>query len=215
MFTGIIEEVGTILAVKASQQAMQLTVGAQRILHDVQLGDSIAVNGVCLTVTSFTPSSFTVDVMPESIKATSLDGLAPQMRVNLERAMAANGRFGGHFVSGHVDGIGTIISRKREANALYVQIAVDESLLHYMIPRGSVAVDGTSLTIFALDDKSFTISLIPHTADESVVGTKAKGAIVNIECDMMAKYIEKFTTARQPKAPSRLTASFLQEHGYL
>lgn len=215
MFTGIIEEVGTICDVRQSGEAMEMIVASKRVITDVQLGDSISVNGVCLTVTRFTDDSFSVDIMPETVRATSLRGLTKGNKVNLERAMSANGRFGGHFVSGHVDGIGTILSKKREHNAVYYRIGIDDSLRKYMIQKGSVAVDGTSLTIFAIDKESFTISIIPHTLDETIIGLKDVGSIVNIECDMVGKYIEQFIVQRfSTGTTSSLTESFLAEHGY-
>ncbi|MCP8966979.1 riboflavin synthase [Ectobacillus ponti] len=214
MFTGIIEETGTIMSMQQAGQAIAMMIKAERILSDVQLGDSIAVNGVCLTVTSFTKSSFTVDVMPETVKATSLQSLQRGSSVNLERAMGAGGRFGGHFVTGHVDGIGRIAEKRKQDNAMYYRIELPENLLRYCIYKGSVAIDGTSLTIFGLDDTSITISLIPHTVGYSIVGHKGTGDIVNIECDMIGKYIERFTRREEP--PKRpLTESFLRDHGYL
>ncbi|MFD3447857.1 riboflavin synthase [Microbacteriaceae bacterium 4G12] len=212
MFTGIVEEIGTIKQMKQNGQTMQLTISAQHILSDVHIGDSIAVNGICLTVTSFTSSMFIVDVMPETVKATSLQTLKQGSSVNLERAMSANGRFGGHFVTGHVDGTGTITQKKHSQNAVYYRILLPPSLLRYCMPKGSVAVDGTSLTIFGVDDTSITISLIPHTMDYSIVGQKGRGDIVNIECDMIGKYIERFVT-KQTK--SSLTESFLKENGFI
>ncbi len=143
MFTGIVEELGTIANMQQSGEAMKLTIHANKILSDVHLGDSIAVNGICLTVTSFTTTSFTVDAMPETMQSTSLRMLKPHCKVNLERAMAANGRFGGHFVSGHIDGIGTILNKKQHYNAVYYKIAISEELLRYCLHKGSVAVDGT------------------------------------------------------------------------
>lgn len=215
MFTGIIEEVGTIRDVRQSGEAMEMVVESKRIVTDAQLGDSIAVNGVCLTVTKFTEESFSVDIMPETVRATSLRGLTKGDKVNLERAMSAKGRFGGHIVSGHVDGIGTILSKKREHNAVYYRIGVKQHLRKYMIEKGSVAVDGTSLTIFAVDKESFTISIIPHTLDETIIGLKGVGNIVNIECDMVGKYIEQFIVQRfSTDTTSSLTESFLAEHGY-
>ncbi|MBO9129779.1 riboflavin synthase [Bacillus sp. 165] len=212
MFTGIIEEMGTIQHINQTGQAIVLHIAAKTILADVHLGDSIAVNGVCLTVTSFTSSSFTVDVMPETVKATSLQSLKQGSTVNLERAMSANGRFGGHFVSGHVDGVGTIIQKKQQHNAVYYKIQLPKSLLHYCIYKGSIAIDGTSLTIFGTDESSITISLIPHTMEGSVIGTKNVGDIVNIECDMVGKYIEHFVK-KQPS--SSITEGFLSEHGFI
>jgi riboflavin synthase len=215
MFTGIIEEVGTIEQMKQSGEAIVITIGAKKILDDVRLGDSIAVNGVCLTVTSFTNRSFTVDVMPETVRATSLRTLTRGSKVNLERAMAANGRFGGHFVSGHVDGIGEIIRKEPVANAVYYDIKVPKELRKYMILKGSVAVDGTSLTIFGLTDDTFTISLIPHTRAETILGEKQVGDIVNIECDVIGKYVEQFISGKKDERQSSgITLEFLEQHGY-
>ncbi|MFJ8527746.1 riboflavin synthase [Bacillus sp. NPDC094106] len=214
MFTGIVEELGTVSNIKQSGEAMELTIHANSILSDVKLGDSIAVNGICLTVTSFTASSFTVDAMPETMKSTSLCMLQPRSKVNLERAMAANGRFGGHFVTGHIDGVGTIVSKKQHFNAIYYKIGIPNDLLRYCLQKGSVAVDGTSLTIFDIDESSITISLIPHTVSESIIGEKVAGDIVNIECDMIGKYIEHFIS-KPAKRGSSVTESFLQENGFL
>ncbi|RBW70360.1 riboflavin synthase [Bacillus taeanensis] len=216
MFTGIIEEIGTIKRMNQSGDAIVMTIGASHVLEDVSLGDSIAVNGVCLTVTSFKKDVFTVDVMPETVHHTSLKLLKVGSNVNLERAMAANGRFGGHFVSGHVDGIGTIKSKKAVDNAVYYHIEVSEELLHYIVLKGSVTVDGTSLTVFGVDRDHFTISLIPHTLSETILGEKGSGDIVNIECDMLGKYIEQFISKRfhTSSKKSSLTESFLEEHGY-
>ena len=217
MFTGIIEEVGTIEQMKQSGQAIVMTIQSKKLLDDVHLGDSIAVNGVCLTVTSFDKQRFTVDMMPETVKNTSLRSLSRGSRVNLERAMAAGGRFGGHFVSGHVDGIGEIVRKQREDNAVYYEIKVSAELLKYIILKGSVAIDGTSLTVFGITDETFTISIIPHTLSETIIGEKGPGDIVNIECDMVGKYIEQFIERRFTKASPQkqtLSASFLEEHGY-
>ncbi|MBY0597426.1 riboflavin synthase [Bacillus bingmayongensis] len=214
MFTGIVEELGTVSNIRQSGEAMKLTIEANTILSDVKLGDSIAVNGICLTVTSFTTSSFTVDAMPETMRATSLRMLGTRSKVNLERAMAANGRFGGHFVTGHIDGIGTIVSKKQHYNAIYYKIEIPDDLLRYCLHKGSVAVDGTSLTIFDIDESSITISLIPHTVSESIIGEKVAGDIVNIECDMIGKYIERFIS-KPSKQSTSVTKSFLQENGFL
>lgn len=212
MFTGIIEEVGTIASVQRSGMSIQMNISAKTILEDVHIGDSIAVNGVCLTVVSFTSSSFAVDVMPETIKATSLQSVKNGSPVNLERAMASNGRFGGHFVSGHIDGTGTIVGKRREANAVYYTIETTPQLLRYCIQKGSIAIDGTSLTIFGLNDTSLMISLIPHTLSYSVVGQKGIGEIVNIECDLVGKYIERFMTTTKK---SSITEGFLRDNGYM
>lgn len=214
MFTGIVEEVGSIKQIQQHANSCVLTIQAEKILSDVSLGDSIAVNGICLTVTSFTDTSFTVDVMPETMKSTSLSSLKVGSFVNLERAMPANGRFGGHFVTGHVDGIGKIVAKRPVENAVYYEITAPDSLLKYMILKGSVAVDGTSLTIFDLSSHSFTLSLIPHTLENTVLGKKSVGDIVNIECDMIGKYIEHFMKRKTNKKPGAMTKQFLQENGF-
>ncbi|PYZ98490.1 riboflavin synthase [Alteribacter lacisalsi] len=217
MFTGIIEEKGTVKSIRETGEAIVMVIEAPGILTDVKLGDSIAVNGVCLTVTSFTDRTFSVDLMPETVRATSLKLLKNGSYVNLERAMAAGGRFGGHFVTGHVDGTGTIVSKRKEANAVYYDIQVSGELHKYMMLKGSVAVDGTSLTIFGTSDGTFTISIIPHTIEETIIGSRGPGDIVNIETDMLAKYIEQFLFHRLPAdgdVSDKLTESFLKEHGF-
>ncbi|WP_338749106.1 riboflavin synthase [Bacillus sp. FJAT-52991] len=214
MFTGIVEEIGTVESVKAGAQSLELAIKAKTMLEDVKLGDSIAVNGVCLTVTSFTSQQFTADVMPETFHATSLRVLTRGSTVNLERAIAANGRFGGHFVSGHIDGVGTIISKKRVENALYIEIEYPEEFAHYFLHRGSVALDGTSLTIFAVDNKKLTISLIPHTQEETILAEKNIGDPVNIECDLLAKYIERMLHQKKEEKTSTITMDLLEKHGF-
>lgn len=219
VFTGIIEELGVVANIQRSGESFVLTIDAKKILKDVHLGDSISVNGVCLTVTSFSGNQFTVDVMPETVKASSLQSLKRGAKVNLERAMAAGGRFGGHFVSGHIDGTGVIKSKKQIENAVYYEIEAPPEILRYIIERGSVAVDGTSLTVFGVTDESFTLSLIPHTLSESIIGLKESGDIVNLECDMIGKYVGHFLMSSQnnhkSKSPSGISASFLEENGFL
>lgn len=209
MFTGIVEEVGSISSVQAKPQAMTLTIACSRILEDMKRGDSISINGVCLTVSAFTASTFTVDVIPETVKSSTISGLKIRSRVNLERAMPANGRFGGHFVSGHIDGVGIIRAEKKEANAITKTIELEPHLMKYMMLKGSIAVDGTSLTIFGVGHNTVTISLIPTTQQDSLLGEKGIGARVNIECDLLAKYTERIQTA-EPK----MTKSWLSEHGF-
>jgi riboflavin synthase len=212
MFTGIIEDLGVVEAAKMGRQSMELTLRSEKILEDVHLGDSIAVNGVCLTVTSFTKNTFTVDVMPETVKASSIKLLKSGSLVNLERAMSAQGRFGGHFVSGHIDGTGKIIKKEPKENAVYFTIELEEGLSQYCIPRGSVAIDGTSLTIFAIEGNLLTVSLIPLTFQDTIIGRKGVGDIVNIENDMIGKYIVKQLQTNKPK--QTLTQSFLAENGF-
>lgn len=209
MFTGIIEEIGVITSIQRKTHALELTIRAKTVLEDVKRGDSISVNGVCLTVSSFTKDLFVVDVIPETFRSTTLSELKSNSRVNLERAMSANGRFGGHFVSGHIDGVGVIRAIKKETNAITKKIELDDHLLKYMMVKGSVSVDGTSLTVFEVDRTSITISLIPTTQFDSLVGEKGIGEKVNIECDMLAKYTERMQTSK-----STMSKEWLQEQGF-
>ncbi|MEH7414600.1 riboflavin synthase [Neobacillus drentensis] len=218
MFTGIIEEIGKVAKIQRTANSYVLTIEAEKILQDIHLGDSIAVNGVCLTVTSFIGKQFTVDVMPETVKATSLNNIKSGTKINLERAMAAGGRFGGHFVSGHADGIGVIKRKQALENAVYYEIEADPEVLKFIIVRGSVAVDGTSLTVFDVSDTSFTLSLIPHTLSETVIGLKGPGDIVNLECDMIGKYVSHFIKNSGNDTPQKkksgISQSFLEENGF-
>ncbi|WP_047984754.1 riboflavin synthase [Ornithinibacillus californiensis] len=216
MFTGIIEEMGTIKGIqKRSEHAIQMIIESKKILDDVKLGDSIAVNGVCLTVTSFTMNDFQVDVMPETVKSTSLKDLINGSKVNLERAMPANGRFGGHFVSGHVDGIGEIIRKQRQENAIYYDIKVSDDLKKYLMLKGSITVDGTSLTIFNVNKNIVTISIIPHTVQETIVGDKSQGDIVNIECDMLAKYVHNILNPTNQTQKADIDKELLIQNGFM
>ncbi|MBO0601851.1 riboflavin synthase [Sporosarcina sp. E16_3] len=215
MFTGIIEEIGTVSAVRPAANSLQLSIRCTKVLSDVKKGDSLAVNGVCLTVSDFSSNQFTADVMPETVKATTLQALRTGSPVNLERAMAANGRFGGHIVSGHVDGTGEIVSVRQKENAIYMEISIATELLKYFIPKGSVTVDGTSLTVFGVTDKGFIISLIPITRDDSIIGRKRTGDKVNVECDMLAKYIERLLTTNKGKSTGGLTMDTLIASGFL
>lgn len=215
MFTGIVEEIGMIKRKKVlSSHAVQLDIEADMVLEDVTIGDSIAVNGICLTVTGFTDEHFSVDVMPETMKATSLKNLSAQSSVNLERSMAANGRFGGHFVTGHIDATGTIIKKEARENAIEYVIDTPEHLQAYIIKKGSVAVDGISLTVFGVEANRIQISLIPHTAKETTLGKKGPGDLVNIECDMLLKHVHHLMQLGIKNEPSKLNKDFLQKHGF-
>lgn len=212
MFTGIIEEIGTVRQIRNGTASCVLTVNAKTVLSDVHIGDSIAVNGTCLTVCSTDGSSFSADVMPETMRRTNLGALRPGSPVNLERAMAANGRFGGHIVSGHIDGTGTIRQMKREDNAVWITVAADEAVLRYIVGKGSVAIDGISLTVASVSPQDFAVSVIPHTAQETTLLSRKPGDTVNLECDIIAKYTEKLL---KPEQPSGITAGFLAKHGFL
>lgn len=215
MFTGIVEDVGTVKQIKQGSESLQLQINAKKILQDVNLGDSISVNGVCLTVTNFTESTFDMDIMPETFHHTALRHLKVGSKVNLERAMSANGRFGGHFVSGHVDGIGKIVHRETRDNAEYYKIQVSPELSKYMMLKGSVSVDGTSLTIFGIENDVFTISLIPHTQEATILSTKNVGDEVNIECDMLLKYVYQLLNGKEQGTTKGITLENLRDSGFL
>ncbi|MCM3215678.1 riboflavin synthase [Niallia taxi] len=215
MFTGIVEETGIVKNISKTGKTLVLAIQAKTIMDDMRLGDSISVNGVCLTVTSFKQNEFSADVMPETYKDTSLSRLTNGSLVNLERAMAANGRFGGHFVTGHIDGVGTILSRKPIENSISLEIEIPEAGTHLVLEKGSIAIDGTSLTIFETKSRSICVSIIPHTTLESIVGKKQVGDIVNLEFDMMAKYFYSFMNREADKnQSSKITPSFLKDNGF-
>ncbi|MFA1821122.1 riboflavin synthase [Virgibacillus oceani] len=200
MFTGIIEEKGIIKEIqKINEQSIRMTISATTVLEDVKVGDSISVNGICLTVTNFTPEEFQMDVMPETVKATSLNSLQVGSGVNLERAMRAEDRFGGHFVSGHIDGVGTIIRKENAENAVYYDIETAGDALELLLKKGSITVDGISLTIFNVHENVLTISLIPHTSSVTTLGDKTVGDIVNLEYDMLGKYVQNILDVRSSR----------------
>lgn len=212
MFTGIIEEIGTVRRIEHGAKGARLTIQAKTVLEDTRIGDSIATNGVCLTVVSMTDDSFSADVMAESLRRSSLGTLQGGSLVNLERAMAANGRFGGHIVSGHIDGTGTIASQKREDNAVWVKIKTPAPLLRYIVEKGSIAIDGVSLTVAAVTDTDFSVSIIPHTGTQTILLGKKPGDPVNLECDVIGKYVEKLTA---PHKTGGISTNFLAENGFL
>lgn len=212
MFTGIIEELGSIQNIHASKNTLVLTLQGRKVMEDLKIGDSIAVNGVCLTVIDFTHTSFSVDVMPETYKSTSLSTLHKGSLVNLERALTANGRLGGHFVTGHVDAVGQIIKREHKENAIYIELTFPIEFDHLVLNKGSIALDGASLTVFGNRHGHLTVALIPHTAKESVIGHKKIGDQVNIEFDMLGKYLFSFWQSREDR---QLSINFLKENGFL
>ena len=197
MFTGIVEECGTVLDVLKNGVSGSVQIQASTVLEGTKTGDSIAVNGVCLTVTKLTKSSFTADVMAETFRRTNLGNLGKNSRVNLERAMAADGRFGGHIVSGHIDGTGVISRIKEEGNAVWIYISAPQTILNLIVEKGSVAVDGISLTVAAVSDKEFAVSVIPHTRENTALSGKKTGAVVNLENDIIGKYVQKLTGTAQ------------------
>lgn len=214
MFTGIVEELGTIKNLRISGHSGVITISAKKVLKGTQIGDSIAVNGICLTVTSMSDDYFSADIMAETVRRSSLKNAATGDKVNLERAMAANGRFGGHIVSGHVDGVGTITDMKREENAIWVTVSADEAILKYIVEKGSVCLDGISLTVAAVSDTDFKVSVIPHTGEETTLLKKKTGSPVNIENDIVGKYIEHFINYDSSKKSSGLTMDMLRELDY-
>ncbi len=220
MLTGIIEEMGTVSSIAEGSLSAVITIQASKVLEGSQTGDSIAVNGVCLTVTSIHGSFFTADVMAETLRKSSLGSLSKGSHVNLERAMPMNGRFGGHIVSGHIDGTGTVVSKVKEDNAVWVKINASQDILKYIVLKGSVAIDGTSLTVAGLDDSTFSVSVIPHTASETILLQKSTGDIVNLENDIIGKYIERLLSFqnnndyRDTGSSPALTVDFLLENGF-
>lgn len=224
MFTGIVEEIGTVVSVSQGTKAAKLTLQGNLIFEDMHIGDSIAVNGVCLTVTEKTSNTFIVDVMPETLRRSSLGKLSKGSKVNMERAMAANGRFGGHIVSGHIDGTGEIESFVKEDNAVWVTIKASSKLLKYIIEKGSITIDGISLTVAYVDNRCFKVSLIPHTAANTTLLTKKAGDIVNLENDIVGKYIDKLMHFEHSEnseecdtkeASGGISMEFLSQNGFM
>jgi riboflavin synthase len=196
MFSGIIAEVGTVHAFEGTREAASLSIEASPAFTDVAVGESIAVNGVCLTVVDHRGSTFALDISPETLRATNLGELQPGDSVNLERSLCLNDRIGGHLVSGHVDAVGTIIDKRSEANALNIDVQAPKHLMRYIVPKGSITLDGISLTVVACRPDGFQVTIIPHTAAVTTIGRKALGAAVNLECDMIGKYVERALHAR-------------------
>jgi riboflavin synthase len=217
MFTGIVEELGQIRRISRGPHSAVLHIQAEAILDDLHIGDSVAVNGICLTVTTLPGDGFIADVMHETLDRTSLASLGVGSYVNLERAMQAGGRFGGHIVSGHIDGTGLIQSIHRDDNALWYTITAGPDILKYVVEKGSITIDGISLTVARVGTDWFSVSLIPHTAAVTVLGMKKAGERVNLEADILGKYVEKLLhPAPEPanKQTSSITMDFLQQHGY-
>lgn len=215
MFTGIVEEMGTIRAIRKGANSAILDIQASVVLEDIHLGDSIAVNGVCLTATSFSPTGFTADVMHETLNRSSLSALRPGSRVNLERAMAANGRFGGHIVAGHVDGVGRVLRTWKDDNAIWYTIGAEPPVMRYVVEKGSITIDGISLTVAKVTEDSFSISAIPHTVAVTVLHDRKPGDIVNLETDIIGKYVEKLLTPQEEAKPaSGITRDFLTRYGF-
>jgi riboflavin synthase len=216
MFTGIVEEVGTVQSVLKGTKSAKIVIKAHKVLEDVKLGDSICTNGVCLTVTNFTSHSFAVDIMAETMNRSNLKNVVPGSKVNLERALRLSDRLGGHLVSGHIDGVGVIRDFTKEDNAVWVSISTPPEILKYIILKGSIAIDGISLTVAYVDESTFKVSVIPHTKDITTLLHKRPGDEVNLEGDMIGKYIERFLTFKDTPAPQKgMDLSFLIEHGFV
>lgn len=219
MFTGLIEEVGRLKAVTKGSKETVLTIAAGTVLDETtRVGDSIAVNGVCLTVKDISKGSYRVDVMNETLNRSGLGMLKPGSPVNLERAMLSGGRFGGHIVSGHIDGIGTITDIREDGNAVWYTIQTKQEILRYIVEKGSIAIDGISLTVADVTKESFSISTIPHTRSMTNLSVLDKGSIVNLECDIIGKYVERLCCQpmkAEPEAKSDIHMEFLAEHGFI
>ena len=207
MFTGIVQEVGSIVSVTTGK----LTVAAKDVMKDLQLGGSIAVNGICLTVTAFDNKSFSVDVMPETLKRTNLGLLHPKDKVNLERPLTFNGEIGGHLVQGHIDDTGEVVQIAKEGDAVLMRFQAKPELMRYIVPKGFIAVDGTSLTVTTKDAKTFGVSIVGFTRLHTILTDKKPGDLVNLEADITGKYVESLSQAQH----TDITIEFLQEHGFL
>lgn len=216
MFTGIIEELGTIRGVSLTKDGGELQIAATTVLGGTKLGDSIAVNGTCLTVTKLEKDGFTAFVMAESLRRTNLGSLKRGSVVHLERAMAADRRFGGHMVTGHIDGQGTFLSQKPEGQAVVLTIGADPEILSGIVEKGSIAIDGTSLTVMDVGKDSFRVGIIPHTGGHTALLDRPKGYACNLETDVIGKYIQKFLAKNTESTPkkSTLTMDFLRENGF-
>lgn len=219
MFTGIIEEIGKVKSIERHANSIKLTVSAKKIMSDIHLGDSISTNGICLTVTTFTNDSFTVDVMPETMMTTNFKNLKVNDEVNLERALSVNARLGGHIVSGHIDGIGTIIKKYNDDKAIRMSFATSPSILELIVKKGSIAIDGISLTVTDVDSTSFSVSIIEHTQGETTLTSKKIGDTVNLENDVIGKYVQKlFVGTRLVTSENQdnkgISLDFLESNGF-
>lgn len=215
MFTGIVEEIGTVERIQRGRHSAVLTIRAEKVLEDAKIGDSIAVNGICLTVTALLSGCFTADVMHETLNRSSLAELTGGSHVNLERAMQANGRFGGHIVAGHVDGVGKIVNIRRDDTAIWFTIQSEPSILRYIVEKGSVTIDGISLTVAWVSGEQFAISAIPHTVEQTILKERREGSLVNLETDIIGKYVEKLLRPETPQqSQSTITRDFLARNGF-
>lgn len=210
MFTGIVEEVGELERITGGGKSSRLRIRAKTVLEGTQIGDSISTCGVCLTVTALDGNGFEADVMAETLRRSNLGNLRPGSRVNLERAMQLGGRFGGHIVSGHIDGTGLVRDIRREDRAVWLTIGAGEPLLRYIIEKGAVAIDGVSLTVASVHPEGFSVSVIPHTGRETTLLGSQPGTLVNLECDLVGKYVERLMGI----GSAGMTELFLKENGF-
>lgn len=217
MFTGIIEEMGGITVMNKSLAGAKLTILASTVMSDLKIGDSVSVNGICLTVVSRSERDFSVEVSSETLSVTTLGSFAVGMPVNLERAMKLNERIGGHLVAGHVDGVGVIRSRQQDANAIVFTIGAPPEILRYCVAKGSITVDGISLTINAVTEQGFSVAIIPHTAKVTILGLKQVNDTVNLESDLIGKYVERLLQERSqlPKTTPVIDRDYLQKRGLI
>lgn len=218
MFTGIVEEMGVVKTFEKTLGGTQLRILAKSILSDVKTGDSISINGTCLTVVVAEEHEFLVEVSPETLSVTSLGSLQSGVPVNLERAMKLGDRLGGHLVSGHVDGLGVIVDRKQDGNAILLTIEAPQDIIHYCVPKGSITIDGISMTINDIRNRTFSLAVIPHTAQVTTLGLKQKGDQVNLESDMIGKYVERLLGERgqAPVKPAPvIDKDYLQKRGLI
>ncbi|MEN6356569.1 MAG: riboflavin synthase [Armatimonadota bacterium] len=212
MFTGLVEEIGTVKSLTGGTVG-RLVVGSGNVINDVSVGDSVAVSGTCLTVTSIGSDEMTFDAVPETISRSTLKALRPGDRVNLEASLRAGKMLGGHFVQGHVDGIGVIVSINKLAESIVIRIAAPPEIMRYVVEKGSIAIDGISLTVASENDREFTVSVIPHTLEVTTLGFRRAGDSVNLEADIIGKYIEKFMNAR--KGSTGVSEDLLREAGFM
>ena len=214
MFTGLIEEIGSVRHVVSCAEWGSIAIGCRNVLSGTKIGDSIAVNGVCLTVTDLKKDGFTADVMAETLHRSSLGTLRQGDPVNLERAMPADGRFGGHIVAGHIDGTGVLSRKERIGNAVLLEISAAPAILYEIVEKGSIAIDGVSLTVVSVSENGFTVSIIPHTGAQTILLEKNTGSTVNLETDVIAKYVRRFTSPAPEEKKTTLTLDFLRENGF-
>ena len=213
MFSGIVEEVGAVLTLQRQGSSATLRTAARKVLEGTRVGDSIAINGACLTVTNLATEAFTADVSPETLQRTKLANLAAGSRVNLERGLVVGGRVGGHFVQGHIDGVGQVSALKQEGNAVMARFSAAPDIMRYIVAKGFIAVDGTSLTVVTRFSDSFSVSLVPHTRSSSIAGSYQVGQVVNLEVDILGKYVEQLLSGCHSEGV--LSREALERYGFL